>query len=79
MELHDALSLADFINGHGSRFCANVLDFGSRGWVIVADKDRDRYLEPISDPRDYVRRARQGILKIDDTYRDLLAEWVAKH
>ncbi len=76
MELGSACSLAGFINERGSRFRANVLEFGSQGWVIVADKDTDKYLEPIADPQDYLRRSHEGLLHIDAAYRDLIDQWV---
>jgi hypothetical protein len=79
MELDSAISLANFINDRNHGFTANVLAFGNnRGWVVVKDKHTHRHLEPIADPHDYLRRARLGILKIEDAYHDLIAEWIAE-
>jgi hypothetical protein len=78
MELNRAISLADFINERNQRFTAKVLDFSNRGWVLVKDTGDDRYLEPIADLHDYVRRARQGQMRLDDACRNLLTEWVAE-
>jgi poly-D-alanine transfer protein DltD len=78
MELDSAISLADFINNRGNRFIAKVLHYGNRGWVLVLDKHTDEHLEPIADPHDYLRRARLGILKIEDAYHDLVAEWITE-
>jgi hypothetical protein len=64
---------------------------GDQGWVIVADKapgsgsadkapgaggPRNTFLEPIADPDDYLRRANEGTLEVDEEYRALLQEWL---
>jgi hypothetical protein len=79
MELENARSLAAFINMQSSRFSANVLAFGSQGWVIVADKLSNTFLEPIADAPDYVRRAQLGVLRIDADYCDLVRDWVTNN
>jgi hypothetical protein len=76
MEVETAFALALFINERGTCSSAGVLPFGNRGWVIVADKQTDKILEPIADPQDYLRRARSGILKIEDAYHDLIEQWI---
>jgi hypothetical protein len=76
MEINSACSLAGYINERGSRFHANVLDFGSQGWVIVSDRETDKYLEPIADPQDYLRRSQAGMLRIDAAYHDLIDAWI---
>jgi hypothetical protein len=78
LELNRAISLANFINERDPRFSANVLDFSDQGWVIVRDCQANRHLEPIADPHDYVRRAQQGTLDIDDTYHSLITDWMTE-
>ncbi|MES2462516.1 MAG: hypothetical protein V4671_18185, partial [Armatimonadota bacterium] len=61
---------------------AQVLAFGrqrEQGWVIVLDRTSGQYLEPITNPQDYLRRAGTGVLKIDAAYRDLISQWVTRH
>ncbi|MES2695010.1 MAG: hypothetical protein V4773_16175 [Verrucomicrobiota bacterium] len=82
MLLDTATSLADFLNHNSPRFLATVLDFGNKGWVIVGEKlpdgSRRLFRETISDPADYVRRARAGITGIDTEYDALIEEWLRR-
>lgn len=81
MDLERAHSLAEYFNSSSTRFQARVLNFDSKGWVLLADThasgERTTNPEAISDPEEYLRRADLGTLKLDDECRRLLREWVS--
>ena len=82
MQLDDACFLADFINSNDGGYLAKVLRFGSEaecGWVIVLDEGTGKYLEPIANAPDYLRRAGLGVLQIDAAYHEMIRQWMTKN
>ena len=82
MDIDRAFSLATFINDRSTRFHAEVLHFDSKGWVLIADNavkgERRTHPEPITDPENYLRRAKEGLLHIDEECRHLVEYWVCQ-
>ena len=47
--------------------------------MIVADALTQTYLEPITDARDYLRRAHLGVLRVDFVCCCLVDDWVSRN